>query len=166
MGCEGMNEKGGEMTYEFVDLAHANGVNYIDLYSSSPTLRTNLGKALKGRRGDFILQAHICTIWRNNQYMATRRLDEVKEGFSDLLERLQTDYIDVGMIRYVDSLAEWDKVVSNGILDYAVELKKHGKIKHIGISSHNPLAALKAVESGLIEVLMFSVNPLRPYAAG
>ena len=166
MGCEGMNEKGGEMTYELVNLAHANGVNYIDLYSSSPTLRTNLGKALKGRRGDFILQAHICTIWRNNQYMATRRLDEVKEGFSDFLERLHTDYIDVGMIRYVDSLAEWDKVVSNGILDYAVELKKHGKIKHIGISSHNPLAALKVVESGLIEVLMFSVNPLRPYAAG
>jgi predicted aldo/keto reductase-like oxidoreductase len=38
-------------------------------------------------------------------------------------------------------------------------LKKEGKIRHIGLSSHNPQVALKAVESGAIEVLMFSVNP-------
>ena len=29
----------------------------------------------------------------------------------------------------------------------------------VGMSSHNPLVALEAVKSGLIEVLMFSVNP-------
>lgn len=159
LGCEGFNEDGGRRTYPIIDLAHKHGVNYIDLYSPNPVIRSGLGNALKGRRKDFILQAHICTIWRNNQYMATRNLNEVKESFADLLERLQTDYIDVGMIHYVDSMAEWDKLVNNGILDYAVELKKQKKIIHIGISSHNPLVALKAVESGLIEVLMFSVNP-------
>lgn len=159
LGCEGFNEDGGNRTYPIIDLAHKHGVNYIDLYSPNPVVRSNLGNALKGRRKDFILQAHICTIWRDNQYMATRDLNEVKDGFADLLERLQTDYIDVGMIHYVDSIDAWERVVNNGILDYAVELKKQGKIIHIGISSHNPLVALKAVESGLIEVLMFSVNP-------
>ena len=159
LGCEGFNEDGGMRTYPIIDLAHKHGVNYIDLYSPSPVVRSNLGNALKGRRKDFILQAHICTIWRDNQYMATRELNEVRNGFADLLERLQTDYIDVGMIHYVDSLATWEQVLNNGILDYAVELKKQKKIIHIGISSHNPLVALKAVESGLIEVLMFSVNP-------
>lgn len=159
MGCEGFTEENGAMAKKLVDCAHANGVNCIDLYTSNPQVRTNLGKALKGRRGDFIIQAHICTIWRDNQYKATRKLSEVKEGFSDLLSRLETDYIDVGMIHYVDSVSEWEKVVKNGVLDYAVELKKQGKIRHIGVSSHNPLAALKAVESGKIEVLMFSVNP-------
>ena len=44
-------------------------------------------------------------------------------------------------------------------MEYAQELKKAGKILHIGLSSHNPQVALKAVESGAIEVLMFSVNP-------
>lgn len=34
-----------------------------------------------------------------------------------------------------------------------------GKIHHIGLSSHNPEAALAAVNSGYIDVLMFSVNP-------
>lgn len=159
LGCEGFGEENGKRTAEIIDLAHRNGVNYIDLYSSNPAVRSSLGEALKGRREDFILQAHICTIWRNNQYMATRRLSEVKESFADLLARLKTDYIDVGMIHYVDSAAEWDKVVENGILDYALQLKKEGKIKHIGLSSHNPLAALKAISGGHIEVLMFSVNP-------
>ena len=42
---------------------------------------------------------------------------------------------------------------------YALEQKASGRIRHIGLSSHNPAAALAAVESGLIEVLLFSVNP-------
>ena len=42
---------------------------------------------------------------------------------------------------------------------YARELQAQGRIRHIGMSSHNPVAAQAAVESGLINVLMFSVNP-------
>lgn len=30
-------------------------------------------------------------------------MDEVKAGFEDLLARLQTDYIDIGMIHYIDA---------------------------------------------------------------
>ena len=44
-------------------------------------------------------------------------------------------------------------------MEYALNLKKDGVIKCIGMSSHNPKAALAAVNSGLIDVLMFSVNP-------
>lgn len=159
MGCEGFNEENGARTEALVDLAHKNGVNYIDLYSSSPVIRSSLGEALKGRREDFILQAHLCTIWRNGQYKATRKLAEVEEGFADLLERLHTDHIDVGMIHYVDSVKEWEKIETGGVLKYVLSLKAEGKIKFIGLSSHNPLAALKAVESGYVDVLMFSVNP-------
>ena len=159
LGCEGFSEDGGARTAPLIELAHKNGVNYIDLYSSSPVIRSSLGEALCGRRKDFILQAHLCTIWRNGQYKATRNLPEVEEGFADLLERLHTDYIDVGMIHYVDSPKEWERIEKGGVLAYALKLKAEGKIKFIGVSSHNPLAALKAVESGAIDVLMFSVNP-------
>ena len=72
---------------------------------------------------------------------------------------LNTDYIDIGMIHYVDSPELWHTIESGGVLNYALELKAEGKIKHIGVSSHNPLAALEAVKSGKVEVLMFSVNP-------
>lgn len=42
---------------------------------------------------------------------------------------------------------------------YAQALKAAGRIRHIGLSSHNPLVALQAVRSWAIEVLMFSINP-------
>ena len=64
------------------------------------------------------------------------------------------------MIHYCDAEKDWQEILDNGILDYARELKAKGLIRHIGLSSHNPIVARKAVESGNIEVLMFSVNPV------
>ncbi|MBQ6418452.1 MAG: aldo/keto reductase [Synergistaceae bacterium] len=159
MGCEGMTEENCTMCTKLFDIAEESGINYFDLYSSNPELRSAVGKALKGRREKFIIQSHLCSVWKNEQYMRTRNLAEVKAGFEEMMRLLQTDYIDVGMIHYCDALSDWDDIARNGILDYARELKAAGRIHHIGLSSHNPQVALKAVEAGAIEVLMFSVNP-------
>ena len=159
MGCEGFGEDNCSMTKELFDLAEERGVNYFDLYTSNPAIRRAVGEAMKGRREKFIVQSHICSVWQDGQYKRTRKISEVKAGFAEMLELLQTDYIDVGMIHYCDALSDWEEIVSGGVLDYARQLKKEGKIRHIGLSSHNPQVALKAVESGAIEVLMFSVNP-------
>lgn len=159
MGCEGFNEDNFAMTGKLFDMAEAAGVNYFDLYASNPDLRRAVGAALQGRREKFIVQSHICSVWKDGQYLRTRKLPEVKAGFEEMLELLQTDYIDVGMIHYCDALSDWEEIVQGGVLDYARELKSQGRIRHIGLSSHNPQVALKAVESGNIEVLMFSVNP-------
>ena len=159
MGCEGFGEENFSMAKKLFDLAEKNGVNYFDLYASNPEVRKAVGNAMKGRREKFIVQSHICSNWVNGQYKRTRKLKEVQAGFEEMLSLLQTDYIDVGMIHYCDALDDWNEIVSGGVLDYARELKSAGKIKHIGLSSHNPQVALKAAESGAIEVLMFSVNP-------
>ena len=160
MGCEGFFEKGCTMAKELFDLAEREGINYFDLYASDPELRKAVGNALSGRREKFIIQSHICSVWKNGQYLRTRNLAEVKAGFAEMLDLLQTDYIDVGMIHYCDAEKDWKEIVDNGILDYARELKAKGQIRHIGLSSHNPVVALKAIESDSIEVLMFSVNPV------
>ena len=39
------------------------------------------------------------------------------------------------------------------------ELKEKGVIRHIGMSTHNPKVAIKAVEMGLVEMILFSINP-------
>ena len=83
----------------------------------------------------------------------------MKAGMNEMLELFQTDYIDVGMIHYVDSMEDWEQIVGGPVLEYVLELKKNGVVRHIGMSSHNPEVALAAVKSGYIEVLMFSVNP-------
>lgn len=159
MGCEGFAEENCKMTKKLFDAAEIAGINYFDLYTSNPAVRKAVGDALRGRREKFIAQSHICSVWKDGQYKRTRKLSEVKAGFEESLELLQTNYIDVGMIHYCDALDDWENIVAGGVLDYARELKEAGKIRHIGLSSHNPQVALKAVESGAIEVLMFSVNP-------
>ena len=159
MGCEGFAEDGYRMTKALFDVAEAEGINYFDLYTSNPDVRRAVGEAMKGRREKFLVQSHICSVWQDGQYKRTRKLDEVKAGFAEMMELLQTDHLDVGMIHYCDALSDWEEIVSGGVLDYVRELKAEGRIRHIGISSHNPQVALKAVESGTIEVLMFSVNP-------
>ncbi|MDO4261461.1 MAG: aldo/keto reductase [Eubacteriales bacterium] len=159
MGCEGFVEKTPEQIREFVDQMEADGVNCIDLYSPNPDMRSGLGAALAGRRDKFVLQAHLCTVWKDGQYKRTRKLAEVREGFEDQLRRLGTDHVEIGMIHYVDSMQDWEQVRDGEVMAYAKELLAAGRIRSIGLSSHNPEAALAAVNSGLIDVLMFSVNP-------
>lgn len=159
MGCEGFVDKPYEQVKEFIDLMEEKGVSCIDLYTPNPELRSNLGRALRGRRERFVLQAHLCTIWKDGQYKRTRDIAEVREGFEDQLQRLETDHVEIGMIHYVDTAADWETVKSGAVMEYAQKLKKAGTIGAVGLSSHNPEAALTAVNSGLIDVLMFSINP-------
>ena len=63
------------------------------------------------------------------------------------------------MIHYVDSVSDWNAVESGEVMHYAQALRREGRARAVGLSSHNPAAARLAVESGKIDVLMFSVNP-------
>ena len=159
LGCEGFVANEGALTEQLLNAAEQGGINCIDLYAPQPEMRSRLGKWLRGRRGKFVLQAHLCTVWQEGQYKRTREIGEVKASFEDLLTRLATDYIDIGMIHYVNSLEDWEAVAGGPVMAYAREMQAQGKIRYIGLSSHNPAAAMQAVQSGLIDVLMFSVNP-------
>ena len=159
LGCEGFTGKTEAQVREDMDFAIGEGVNFIDMYTSNPDVRRNIGTALKGRREAFVIQGHLCTVWENDQYLRTRDMSKAVPAFNDLLEQMQTDYIDIGMIHYVDAMDDYDTVFNGSIIEFAQRLKAEGRIRHIGMSSHNPTVALKAVESGIIDVLMFSINP-------
>ena len=159
MGCEGFAGDEYREAGRIFDAAEELGINYFDLYSSDPKLRESVGKAIKGRRKKFIIQGHICSVWKNGQYERSRDIEEVKSSFMELMRLIETDYLDVGMIHYCDSMKDWDNISNGPVMDFARELKKAGTIHHIGLSSHNPQVALKAVREGNIEVLMFSINP-------
>ena len=93
MGCEGFVGKPYEQVKEMVDVMEAAGVNCIDLYTSNPQVRTDLGRGYGGAREKFVLQAHLCSVWKNGQYQRTRVLCEVKEGFQEQLRLLNTDHV-------------------------------------------------------------------------
>ncbi len=159
IGCGGFSKLDTEGSIELMKVAIDSGMNYIDIYDASPKTRSNIGAALKGKRDKMIIQGHIGTIFKDGQHKRTRDLAETKAGFEDLLERLGTDFIEVGMIHITDSPEEWNELEGSPFLDYVFQLKKEGKIKHIGVSSHNAEVALMAAKSGWIEVIMFSLNP-------
>lgn len=159
LGCEGFMHKTHKEIKSDFDYAIAQGINFIDIYSSNPDLRNGIGLALDGRRENFIIQGHLCTTWENDQYLRTRDIEKTRHSFELQLQQLRTDYLDIGMIHYVDSEEDFHKVFDGEVIQYAKQLKEQGRIRHIGMSSHNPVVARMAVETGEIDVLMFSINP-------
>lgn len=158
-GGEWLERHPEEESIELMKYANAKGINIIDCWMPDPKSRNIIGKAMLGKRENWYVQGHFGSTWQNGQYVRTREMKYVKPAFEDLLTRLQTDYIDLGMIHYVDTVEEWNKLQDSDFLKYVKEMKEKGVIRHIGMSSHNPETAKLAVRSGLIEMLLFSVNP-------
>ena len=75
------------------------------------------------------------------------------------MARFKCDHVDLGMIHYIDSLKDWDTAMNGEFIEYVHELHEKGTIKHIGLSTHNPVIGKLAVETGFIEMILFSINP-------
>ncbi len=159
LGAEWLERHNEEEVQAVIDRCEGCGINILDCWMSNPQVRSSIGKALKGRREKWIIQGHFGSTWQEGQYVRSRDLAKVEEAFRDLLTRLQTDYIDLGMIHFVDSEAEFRQVMEGEFLAYVKEQKERGVIRHIGMSTHNPQVAKLAALSGEIEMLLFSVNP-------
>lgn len=159
LGAEWLERHNTEECKAIIDKCEESGINILDCWMSEPNVRSNIGKAIAGKRDKWIIQGHIGSTWQNGQYVRTREMPKVKEAFQDLLDRLGTDYIDLGMIHYVDAEAEFDLIFNGPFMEYVKELKEKGIIRHIGMSTHNPLTARKAAESGIVEMILFSINP-------
>ena len=159
LGGEWLERHTQEECAKVIHYAEEKGINILDCWMSNPTVRTNIGKAIYGRREKWIIQGHIGSTWQNGQYVRSRNINQAKAAFEDMLDRFETDYIDLGMIHYVDAKDDWNEIVNGPFLKYVYDLKAQGRIKHIGLSTHNPEIAKLAVESGIIEMMLFSVNP-------
>ena len=140
---------------------HDLGINIVDCWMADPDIRSGLGAGLAGTREDWIIQGHVGSTWQNGQYVRTRDVAKVRPAFEDLLARLGTDYIDLGMIHYVDELADWEvcSAEDGPFWQYVCQLRDAGVIRHVGLSSHSPEVALAAAKSGKVEAIMFSINP-------
>lgn len=144
---------------ELIKYAGSKGINIIDCWMADPKSRDIIGKGIAGSREKWFIQGHIGSTWQDGQYVRTRDMTYVKPAFEDILERMHTDYIDLGMIHYVDAQDDWDTCMNTEYISYVRELKEKGIIRHIGLSTHNPRIAKLAVKSGFIEMILFSINP-------
>ncbi len=159
LGGEWLERHNTEEVKAVIDRCAQAGINILDCWMSEPNVRSNIGAAIEGQRERWIIQGHIGSTWQNGQYVRTRDLKKVEEAFEDLLARMRTDYMDLGMIHFVDEKAEFARIMEGEFLEYVKGLKEKGRIRHIGMSTHNPDVARLAAESGVVEMILFSVNP-------
>jgi len=159
LGAEHLDNKPYAVVEETIHAALEHGINIIDIFMPGDEVRRNIGKALGSRRKDVMIQGHIGSVDLEQQYDMSRDLDVCKRYFDKLLTNLGTDYIDFGMLFFMDSDEAFEQVQKNGIIDYVLDLKQKGIIRAIGTGSHNPRVARKVLETGIIDLMMFSINP-------
>ena len=157
LGCEHLDGKPYEQVEETIHTALDHGVNYLDIFMPGREVRENIAKALGNRRKDTFIQAAFGSTDINQQYDISRDLPTAKKYFEDCL-RIFGGYIDFGMLFFIDSEEDYRKVFDGGIADYVQKLKQNGDIGHIGFSSHKTDIARKVVETGVPEMMMFSIN--------
>ena len=159
LGAEWLERHNAQEVKAVIDCCEEQGINILDCWMAEPKVRSNIGAAIAGKRERWIIQGHFGSTWQNGQYVRTRDMKQVKPAFEDLLARLGTDYLDLGMIHFVDEEAEFHRIMEGEFLAYVKEQKAKGVIRHIGMSTHNPKVGILAAQSGEIEMLLFSINP-------
>ena len=156
LGCEHLDGKPYAQVEQTIHTALEHGINMMDVFMPGKEVRENIAKALGNRRKDVLIQGHIGSTDIKQQYDISRDLPTVKRYFEDCLRIF--GYIDFGMLFFIDSEQDYRAVFDGGLAGYAQQLKANGDIGHIGFSSHNPRIAAKAIQTGLPEIMMFSIN--------
>ncbi|MBQ4566187.1 MAG: aldo/keto reductase [Oscillospiraceae bacterium] len=142
------------------------GINFFDLCTAGATYAP-LGRAIAGKREQVYLQMHFGAVYdENGEYGWCRDFDTIQKTFLWELETLGTDYADFGFLHCVDENEDFDKLVEIGVLDYLKELKEQGIVRHLGFSSHTPSVANRILDTGLMDMMMFSINPAYDFEKG
>ena len=166
MGTSYISEASEKDAVEALLFAHENGINYADLATAGAKTFGYYGKAFAGCRRDMYYQVHFGANYETGEYGWTTNLDKVKSQVDWMLSELKTDYVDYGFIHCLDSESDWQEYQENGVLDYLLRMKKQGVVRHIGLSTHTPEVANLVLNSGLVEQMMFSINPGYDYRHG
>ncbi len=166
MGSAVIGEQPEEEIIKTVRKAYEEGINYFDMAGGHATIFEAYGKALQGIRENVYLQIHFGADYTSGEYGWTTNLEQIKKAVSWQLDKLNTNYIDFGFIHCMDEESDFEEYTKNGVLDYIKELKEKGIVHHIGLSSHTPAVTNKILDLGIVDVLMFSINPLYDYEQG
>ena len=88
-----------------------------------------------------------------------RTADEAQRELDARLRLLHIDYIDVLTLYYVDAVEEWDALRRmGGAFDAILEAKRDGRVRRIGVTSHNRRLAAEMAASGVLDLVMVRYN--------
>lgn len=160
LGMGGIQNSSDAEIEETIKKAIESGINFFDLCAGARNVYEPFGRAIKGRREQVFLQMHLGAVYnQEGAYAWSRNLREIIDTFTWELKVLGTDYADMGFLHCVDEDKDYEDLVRNGVFDYLKECRKNGSVRHMGFSSHTPSVANKIIDTGLADMMMFSINP-------
>ena len=128
--------------------AFYNGINYFDTARAYTDSEEKIGAAFSYIRDKLIISTKT----------AAKTGEGLKKDLEESLRMLQTDYIDIYQFHNPDFCPRPGD--GTGLYEAALEAKRQGKIRHIGITNHRIPLAKAAIESGLYETLQFPFSYL------
>ena len=166
LGSSYLFEAGMEEGVKALRRAYEGGINYYDLAAGDGSAFPIYGEAFKDVRDRIFYQIHFGAEYSKGTYGWSLDPEVIRKSVKWMLEQLHTDYIDYGFIHCQDEFSDWETYQKNGIFDMILDLKKRGVVRHIGLSSHTPAVIQKILDTGAVDMLMFSVNPGYDYQEG
>lgn len=147
---EAFGDEADEKACAIVHQAYSAGINFFDTAHSRPSCEKRLGTALHGIRQNVILAT------KTN----AQTVRELRSDFQQSSDALESDYIDLYQLE--NPLIIPHKDGPDGLYNELVSMKKHGFIRHFGISTDDYDIAREGILSGLYEVVQFPFNLISP----
>jgi len=125
------------------------GITYLDTANAYSTSERRMGVAL-GK-------------WKGNVVVSTKTQSRTPEGvaahLAQSLQMLKMDSIHLYQFHNVSSFPDLEKIMDpKGPIPVVQEAMRAGKVKHMGITSHQIDVAKEAVKSGRFETVMYPFN--------
>lgn len=148
MGCLPIQRISFDDAKAILRRAYDSGINFFDTARAYSDSEEKIGYALSDVRENIIIATK----------SGAKTGEEMKAQLETSLKNLKTDYIDIYQFHTPSFVPKPGG--ADGLYDAALEAKKQGKIRHIGITNHSLTVAREAVESGLYETLQYPFNHL------
>ena len=111
-----------------MQLLIASGINHIDTAAGYGDSEQCLGPWMETHRRDFFLATKT----------GQRSYDGAKAEFERSLRRLRVDDVDLIQLHYLVGEEEWRQAMGpGGALEYLLQAREQGLVKHIGVTGHD-----------------------------
>jgi len=139
-----------EFSARVVAEAVERGVNYFDVAPSYGNAEERLGPALEPYRKDVFLACKT----------AQRTAEGARQEFKRSCELLRTDTFDLYQLHAVTNLEKdvEQSFGAGGVMDFIIEMKNEGRIRHVGFSCHNEQAGIECLRRYPFESVLMPVS--------
>ncbi|AFC27631.1 aldo/keto reductase [Paenibacillus mucilaginosus 3016] len=144
-----------EQARETLNYALDHGINYIDTAAGYRNSEEIIGECISHRRTEYFL----ATKTARRDYAGA--MEEIERS----LTRMKTDVIDLLQIHYVNTVQDFKAAMGeNGAYQAALEMKRMGHVRFIGLTGHRPDLLTKWIAKDQFDQVLFHLSLVQPFA--